>query len=508
MWDTNLSGARKVFEQMKSDGFNAVGLIIPWGEFQPGLTPPSYNAAAFSRLDQLISVAGRLHLRVILRLSYEIDVDPYDQLASTRFEEVFSRGSIYAAWLDYISRIHSSVQQFSNVAGEYITWEDFSEPMSFAEQATTQAQRIQLASEIGFTSWLRSNYSLSKVGSMYGTAFSNWAQVPTPPRSSPLFSLIFRYNDWALIHRFFKPAKRIFPALTIETRVDVDPLYSGSTVVGSYSHSDTFDLPGTKVTGMYFSPYMNDPSSNLNETWNQAVSALETTLKTMSARARGQKLFIYEFEITSNSPAVANDPEPPPNQLPQFVTNSAAPLREYTTGYALWTYRDFNLSPIYNPSFTLGTSGWTVQNGRPSQRDGQWALSMRRGGSATQTFHPGDFDSGGSATQATFSISATPRTPGPAQLTVRISGAPAQVLTIDHGSHNYLLQFPLTDIASGAVVDQLSLTASAPVAVTDVQVYAFTQVGDVYSTAGSPGVAVAPLRTLNRELSQPASPTP
>ena len=67
VWNSDLSGAQAAFLQMKAEGFNAVALVVPWGKIQTGVTPPRYNSGAFERLRDLVAVAAKVHLQVILR---------------------------------------------------------------------------------------------------------------------------------------------------------------------------------------------------------------------------------------------------------------------------------------------------------------------------------------------------------------------------------------------------------------------------------------------------------
>ncbi|HUA96540.1 MAG TPA: hypothetical protein VMB82_13565, partial [Acidimicrobiales bacterium] len=173
MWSSDLSGAPKAFALMKREGFNTVGLILPWGQFQPGLTPPSYDSATFARLDRLITQATHLHIGVILRLSYEWDIDPADQLpGGTRFAQLWSNSKVYAAWLDYIATVHQNVAQFHNVRAAYISWEDLWEPVFEAQGTTTPAQQLSLATSSGYRPWLEKHYTLAQAEFDYGTQFA------------------------------------------------------------------------------------------------------------------------------------------------------------------------------------------------------------------------------------------------------------------------------------------------------------------------------------------------
>jgi hypothetical protein len=496
-WSSDLSGAPSAFRQMKQDGFNTVGLVVPWGEFQPGLNPPRYDNQMFSRLDTMISYAAHQGLGVILRLSYDWDVDPADQMPwNQRFDAVFSNPRVYNAWLDYIAAIHKSVARFSNVRLGYISWEDFWFPVSEAQSATSSAQALNLASSTGYRAWLRQHNSLAQVSTTYGTHFTSWGEVPTPPPDQPSFRLMYEYEDWALVHRFFIPASKRFPGLSMETRVDVDPIYNGQQVVGSFSHSDLYRLPGAPVTGMYFSPYMNDPSTSLDENASQGLSALRTTLQNMSTESGNRRLFIFEFEIVSNAPPVAGDPNLTPAEVPAFLEQSAPLLRQYTKGYALWTYRDFNLSGLFNPSFSLGTTGWQVHGSAHARTGGSPSLIQLSPNSSVSQSIPSS--EGPGQGQPTITFEAT--TPRPATVTVQWGTGAPQTVDLSAGTQTYTLTAPGSSnsrIALGAGKSTISLT--------DVQVFWFTQVGDVYNAVGAPEVGVAPLQQLNHALTSTGS---
>lgn len=492
VWSSDLSGAPQAFALMKHDGFNTVGLVLPWGEFQPGLTPPRYDSTTFSRLDRVIAEATRLHMGVILRLSYEWDVDPADQMSGTRFDLLWSNPKVYSAWLDYVAAVHRNVARFHNVREAYISWEDLWEPVFQAQAAHTASQQLALATTTGYRTWLRKHYTLRQVEFDYGTQFAGWSAVPTPPATKPSFKLMYQYQDTALVHRLFVPASKRFPGLTMESRVDVDSLFTGTQVVGSYTHDVQYRLPGTKVTGMYFSPYMGDPSSTMVETATEALTAMTSTLTRMSTSSGGRPLIIYEYEFVSNSNAVDHDPALTTSQVPTFLTKSEPLLSRFTHGYALWTFRDYNLSPVYNPSFALGSRGWTLSgSAHPVVRTSSTSSVAfgNSGGSVSQTVPAGDV-TGTKPASVSFQATAS----GTTTLQVQLGTAPPQTVPITSGTHPYTITVGPTSTGT------FTVRANGPAKVTNIAVYWFTQLGDVYSTTGAPQVGATPLRSLNGRL--------
>ena len=503
-WSSDLSGAKAAFEQTKADGFNAVELAVPWGEFQTGVNPAQYNQTAFNALSSLVAQAASIHLPVILRLSYAVDIDPSDQ-DPNRGMEIYANSTVYNSWLGYISHVHQAVAKYHDVKIAQLSWEDFWTPVANAINATTASQRLQLAVTTGFRPWLKRTHSLASVSKQYGTTFTSWSQVPTPPYTQPSFALMYQYYDWAMVHRFFVPAAARFPGLNLEARIDMDAINSGGQEISTYSHASTFDLPGTSYIGMYFAPSVGDPSTAHVETASEGLQALRTTLTSMHTRSGGRPLFIFEDEFYSNSPEVITDPAVPPSQLPALILGSAPILSQYTLGYSLWTYHDYNQSPVYNPSFTLGTSGWQVSgSAKPAKSPTATSLSLQKGASVAQAIPAGNLVSS-PASDVTVSVAAAALSGSPATLTVSLGGAPARSITVGADPQTYSLQFPLSEVTASSASPELSVSTSAPVSLSDVQVYDFTQLGYIYNADGAPEVGAVPLRTMNQDLAASGS---
>ncbi|MGH9108955.1 MAG: cellulase family glycosylhydrolase, partial [Acidimicrobiales bacterium] len=178
LWSSDMSGAPQALAQMKRNGFNAVALVVPWGRFQTRLTPPRYDQEAFSRLNTVIGDAKKLHMGVLLRISYYWDMDPADQMpTSSRFDALWSNKKVYAAWLDYVGKLHQDVAGFGNVWEAYLSWEDLWQPVTEAESTTTPSQQMALAGSTGYRSWLasQSHLSLAQVGADYDTQFASFS---------------------------------------------------------------------------------------------------------------------------------------------------------------------------------------------------------------------------------------------------------------------------------------------------------------------------------------------
>ena len=100
----------------------------------------------------------------------------------------------------------------------------------------------------------------------------------------------------------------------------------------------------------------------------------------------------------------------------------------------------------------------------------------------------------------TVNFTASTSTGSPATVRVNVAGAATRSVTVQGGAQTYQIQIPGSAFANGSPTGQISIATTAPVTISDVQLYNFTQFGDVYSTTGAPEAGAAPLATLNRQL--------
>jgi hypothetical protein len=496
-WSSDLSGAAAAFRQIRANGFNAVGLVVPWGDFEPGVDPVTFNQEDFARLDQLVTLAGKKGLCVILRLGYSTDPDPADQMPwGGRDIPLWGNKTVYQAWLDYLAELHQNLEGYDNVGLAYISWEDYWGPVWRSQEIKSVHARIQLAQTIGYQKWLRGHFSLSKVSRRYGTTFSSWSQVPTPLQHQPAAELIFEYFDYQMVNRFLIPGEQRFPGLTLEARIDPDTIYNGSQPISLYYSTSTWDVAGTSLTGMYFAPFMRDPSTAHNETASEAMHGLRATLSWLSGQTGGRRLFMYEFLVHTNSGEVKIAPKLTPNQIRPFLDEASGPISRYTDGYAVWTYRDFDESPVYNPSFSLGTVGWKVKGSvvRSPSTASPTSLTLSPGAEVSQSVSPNRINLVPKR-PATVSVTAESPTSG-ARLRVQLGVAPSRSFALTTRWTTFHFTVPASKYARG----RLQISGHKSVSVTNAQVYDHVQQADIYGTSGAPKVALAGFQVLNKRL--------
>lgn len=496
-WSSDLSYAPQDFQQIKSNGFNAVLLVVPWGYFQPGVDPASFNQSAFTRLDMLISEAKSAGLGVLLRISYNWDTDPSDQQPGwTRFGNLFTSSTVYNSWLSYIAKLHDNVSHYSNVWGGFISWEDFQVLISEAKGATSLSDRLALAHSVGYDSWLSKNYTLKDVSNEYHSTFHSWNSVPTPLATTPEFSLFYKFWDAELTNKIFEPALQRFPGLTMESRVDEDPLYNGTTQVGVYSHDVTYRLPGTAVTGLYYNPYMGAQGGSI-ETVNQALAGMKSVLNRVKNQSGGRSLFIYEFQLYDNTPANAGNSHLSISEVPQFINASVPLLKTYTVGYAVWTYRDYNANAISNPSGAIGLTDWNAQGtvtNSSSTGIGSF-FTLGNNSQITQTIPKSNGAILNSIPLVDIAFSAKATT-APTQLTVKVGNE-----CIDHFDlSTSMTAYKFTCATKRLTNYNLTVSTENSASVNNIQIYNYTQLGDIYSNTGVAEPGLGPLTSLNKAM--------
>jgi len=345
------------FERIRQDGFNAIVLAVPWGEFQPSIMPEVFDEERFRLLGWLVQKAGSHGLDVILRVGYACDFAPGVQFrAPERFLMLHTSREARKAWLDFLSRTWQTVGKAPNFLFGFITWEDFWGSMSL--MARPLEERRDLASKTGFQDFLKGHYSMDKISSIYGRKFNCWKDIPLPARQSRASRLFYEYWDDFLVNTIFKGARSVFKRLSLEVRVDGDPVPKGNGRHWWYYHDRQFHLPGADTVTVYYSPAWGSKNQGDFIHAARAIELLKRFVGRLESKAGERSIFIDQFNFYDNTPYAAQNIKIMPEELGTFITDSCPILGRYCNGYALWLYRDYEGSVLFNPSFEEGLKGW------------------------------------------------------------------------------------------------------------------------------------------------------
>lgn len=493
-WNADLAGIDRDLAQIKRDGFDTIVVVVPWGEFQPKLFPPRLNKAAFRRLGTVMRAAERHRLGVVARVSYTWDFQPGADLPTTaRFGALYTDERVYDAWLRYMGALGKALLRYPNFHFAFLTWEDFWQIAGVDEHADTAARR-RLARATGFDDYLRSRYTLRELPGVLGRPVETWDDVAVPARKTAAFRAYLDFVDHQLINRIYVPARRRFQRLSMESRVDWDPIWTDPDAPnGWYQHDAQFRLPGAPFVTIYWAPSIGALNVGEAEPAATVIERLRRILDSTSNLAGG-KLFIDQLIFRDNSLQFRRNARIRPRDVRAFLRCAAPLLRRSTRGYALWAYRDYATNTVYNPAFALGLRGWDVRGNVAPASPG--AVRLARDGALSQRM-PIDRDPESPWAKRVFvELHGHSATGAPARLVVRLDGR-SRVITLGPRSGRVVASFPRAGLASY----DLELRASGPpVVLSDVRVYSFVASGGMRRVNGSAGPEVAAVRELNRAL--------
>lgn len=372
------------FQRIKQDGFNTIILAVPWGEFQPEIHPIKYNNRALALLVDIIKIANKVDLDVILRVGYFWDFDPdVHPTPAQRYERIFYDDQVFQAWISFLEKIQQMVGGNANVLFSFITWEDFYNFLDTSQMSPER--RLDLAQKSGFQSFLAERYSLEDIKKLYRKDFDSFTAVPLPERKQEAYELLLDYWDWFLVKTLFTSSKTALAKLSMEVRIDYDPIYGADGSVTWHSHDKTYDLPDSEYVTIYYNPSFGQANKGEEISADEAFTGLRRILAEIHNKSPGKKIFIDQLNFIDNTPGFEHNAAIAPDELDMFMGMIVPLLIKYTNGYSLWPYRDYAESVVYNASFEDGLKGWDVQgNAKLVTERGDHRLSLGGGASITQ----------------------------------------------------------------------------------------------------------------------------
>ncbi len=359
-WDT--FRAREVdpfLQQLQDDGFNAVLLVLPWAQFQPSVSPPRYDQALLSRLEAIMDAAARRGLGVILRLGFLWEAKPLAEQTFRRYAEYAQREDIRLAWRDYLQTLHRLVQAHEAFRFAFLSWEDFYWPIFSAGSAGAEHVRQQRARDGGFTAYLQRRFSLDGLNGVYQTNFESWDAVAIPTPAEFLFEQYTRFYENELLDPICCAAAESFPGIRMEKRVDAEWIQSPE---GLKFYHWSMNFPGASTKVIYYHAQIGMAGGQVHEL-DAAVAHLRDLLAGYCRMAEidEKKPFIDQFNFFDDTHAEwarISD-----QALPDFVEASYDVLSKFSSGYAIWGYRDWPKDILYNGAFELGGDGWSLADG-------------------------------------------------------------------------------------------------------------------------------------------------
>lgn len=487
-WNTESDHMEEELARIAADGFNSIILVVPWREFQPQTNPVVYNSYAFQKFHKVMQAAQNHDLWVQLRVGYTWDY--YNQEGyNTRFRELLENPSERQAWLSYVARMYQTASRYPNFYGGFITWEDFWNFMEDAPAFGIGDASVAEAEKIGFQSYLKEHYSLAEVNKAFSpeTPFTGYDQVYIPRRDSLGYKMFFEYYD-DLLTGLLKDAQKVFPDLSMEVRLDVDPVDNGAGGKVGAPHFSTFPCGDSSYTSLMYSVSMGqDFGAEIGAA--SAVQTMAEKLDEVRSYNGGKPVFIDQLLYMDNTEGFEHNARLAPGERSSFLTAIPQVLSGRTNGYGIWSYRNYTNNPLYNCQFALGSRGWETNNAWVEERSGSRQMRLENGGRAAQQF--GGRIKGKETHDNHVRFTAESDEP----VTVAVSiGTDSQSVEVN-GRGQYDLNFG--QVRSSTV----SFTARGGRAFVDnVQVYNFIQDGQLYDLDGQELSCIGAMRALNSQM--------
>ena len=360
-WNCEMDHLSEDFMQIKSDGFDSVIIVIPWREFQPGLSPISYNEYAFDNLKKVMETADSTGLKVYTRIGYTWDFynDEKENIVD-RYFRLLGDANALSGWDAYVEKMYSTLSSYECFAGAFLTWEDFWNSLGICDSIDPN-DHMNKSAYIGYGQWVSEHYSLDAYNAQFQTTYATYDEIPIPFRSEPAMWAMYEFFDDFLLGILTR-SQQHFPNISMEVRMDWDLVFDkiGSPIY--YKHDRLYTCADSDFTTTMYGIPMGFENTGERVSYSEALEKTKYILEKFQSENGGKPVYIDQFIFADNTPAFSNNAQIREEELEDYLLNIAGILRNHSDGYGIWTYRNYCANMIYNPQFVLNGDGWNSQN--------------------------------------------------------------------------------------------------------------------------------------------------
>lgn len=487
-WNSESSNMDAELARIAQDGFNNIILVVPWREFQPGTEPCTYNDYAWEKLDRVMESAAAQGLSVMLRVGYTWDYCGRDNVLN-RYRGLMYDESIRSAWLEYVGRLYGRASAHVNFCGGFMTWEDFWNFTDSSASLGKGGSGRKMARQCGYTEYAMEHYSLEELEEMYGHSLDSSDDLYFPEKDSYARKVFYEFYD-QFLNQLLAESQTVFPGLSMEVRLDVDPVEHPDGSQEGFMHSSTFPCQDAAYTSVMYSVPMGFLNEYERITAEEALEKAPVFLNRLHVYSGGKPVYVDQFLFTDNTVGFEHNAQLQDDQKALYLEGMAPVLKNMTMGYGIWTYRDYGDNKLYNAQFGLGQEGWRFSGGSSVvDRDGGRQAMLPGGGSIYQDIGNRMTGNSGDDTHVRFKAWGE----GTSYLTVK---AGSQTRTVEvTGEKTVDITFKKCSATD------FSISAGKGAAyVDDIQVYTFVTQGELYGLDGSEGNCIEALRLMNQKL--------
>ena len=488
-WNSETNDMDKELSEIREDGFNTIIVCVPWREFQPLTVGGAYNDYAFEKLERIMKSAERNGLKVMLRLGYTWDYyDESDILK--RYEELLYKTTTQNAWLSYAEKVYDTVSKYPSYAGAFLTWEDFWNFISVAENLTEGYNARSMARATGYADYAIENYSLEELTELHGKKIYK-ELIAFPEKDTDAYRIFLEfYDDW--LNQLLEKTQEVFPDLSMEVRLDMDSYGFANEDEPDggkkgFTHETTYGCGNASYSANMLSANMGfGTAGELLEAKSTAVMS-EQILKRHAAGA-GKPIFCDQFLFTDNTPGFEDNARLDDSEIDEYLRLMGPVFDENTIGYGVWTYRDYADNIVYNSQFALDLKGWKHYGGLSVETvEGTKMCRMNAGSTLTQELGTRNYIS-----SENTKISMRVKADSEANIRIRL-GQTETVVPVS-GEMTVNIGLPKQERST------LSIHTDKDILIDDIKVYSHITRAGIYTEDGEEGAHLEAIRELNERL--------
>lgn len=339
--ESNVSGD---FSRISADGFNHIILIVPWAQFHERLDDLDLNPRMSSRLDLLINEAAKKDLKVIIRIGYLWENAPVRQRTFARYCALPTSKKHQRAWSHFCHLMQKKLSQYENFSFAFTSWEDYFWPLFRRNTDLSKDERLLNSTALGFSTFLEQqtgeNSTIEAIPEMGDVGIWYFA----------------KFFDQVLLEKFHSIARLSFPGLEYEGRIDVNPF---NTENGIRTFPWTLVRNGYSRPVSYFHPNLCAKQKDNIDAEMAADRLQMLTNQYEMLTDSPHKVFIDQFNFVTKNPDYDHFISIDDSQLVRFIELATPIIKNRTSGYGIWGYRDWTNDKIFNGAFEFGDDGWT-----------------------------------------------------------------------------------------------------------------------------------------------------
>lgn len=354
MWAT--IDKRKIqgdLENFASEGFNTIVLLIPWSGFQPDINSKELNSHYISILKKILTQANKVDIKIILRVGYLWDSTPTNMQTYERFSKLPISSSINESWLWFLRALKNEVKDFESYLSSFLSWEDFYWPIfRFYQDVKDEKVKYQFYQKTGFLNYINTieaSTPINKNENLKNLSIND---------TSPYFNFYLNYYDNFILKNILDLSSMVYDGIDYEYRVDLE--WINSNKKNEFYNWNT-NVHNSNLPIVYYHANIG-VSHTRKMSQKQGIYHLKSLLERYSPMKRlGERLpFVDQLNFTDDT--YENWAAIEITDHDEYAKDIYNTLKNHSSGYAIWGYKDWRKNILHNPFFYHKDTGWNSKN--------------------------------------------------------------------------------------------------------------------------------------------------